>query len=198
MRHKTSVYGEWKLWPETVTAVEWWLRQRAAIPVASGVRTLLVNRAGQRYDALTKGNHPNCQIPNSWFHLSERIRKDVPSFRRLSFNKLRKTAANLVRSLAGGEVAAVFLCHGTPVKADELLEMYTNRPFAKVFDAIDRMADRLRPLWSAVSAPFPEPRVDGGANISLGTIRPSGTSDPQERCADTREGSPNIGNRVGR
>jgi hypothetical protein len=171
LRHKTGVYGEWKLWSETVNGIEWWLRQRAAIAVPSEVRALLTNQAGKRYDGLTKGNNPNFQIPNSWFHLSERIRKDDPSFRRLSFNKLRKTAANLVRSVAGGEVAAVFLCHGAALKRDELLEVYTNRPFAKVFEAIDQVGAKLRPLWNTVSAPFAELRQEGGANISRGIIR---------------------------
>jgi hypothetical protein len=171
VRHKTAVYGEWKLWPETVTAVEWWLRQRVAISVAPNVSTLLVNRNGQRYDTPTQGNHANFQIPNSWFRLSEVIRKDFPDFRRLSFNKLRKTAGNLIRSVAGGEVAAVFLCHGTPVKSDELLDLYTNRPFTKVFEAVDRVGAILRPLWSVVTEPFPEKPKMGGPNIGLGTIR---------------------------
>jgi hypothetical protein len=171
VRHKTAVYGEWKLWPETVTAVEWWLRQRFAISVAPNVTTLLVNRNGQRYDTPTKGNHANFQIPNSWFRLSEVIRKHFQNFRRLSFNKLRKTAGNLIRSVAGGEVAAVFLCHGTPVKSDELLDLYTNRPFTKVFEAVDRVGAILRPVWSVVSTPFPEKPKMGGPNISLGTIR---------------------------
>src|SRR5262249_15156479 len=139
--------------------------------VVPGVRTLLVNRAGRRYDAPTKGNHTNLQIPNSWLHLSDRIRKDHADFRRLSFSKLRKTAGNLIRSLAGGEVAGVFLCHGTPVKSDELLDVYTNRPFARVFEAIELVGEKIRPLWAGVSQPFPEKRQAGGANISLGTIR---------------------------
>ena len=170
VRHKTGVYGEWKLWPETVAAVQWWLRQRAAIVLALGVTTLLVTRKGQRYDAPTKGNNANCRIPNSWLHLLDRIRKDHPDFRRLSYNKLRKTGGNLVRAEAGGEVAAVFLCHGSPVKSDDLLEAYTNRPFAKVFEAIDRVGERLRPLWACVSVPFPERRQRGGPTISPGKI----------------------------
>lgn len=153
------------------TAVEWWLRQRAAISITAGVSTLMVTRKGQRYDTPTKGNHTNFQIPNSWFHLCDRIREDHPDFRRLSFNKLRKTAGNLIRTLAEGEVAAVFLAHGTPVKSDALLDVYTNRPFAKVFEAIERVGDKLRPLWAGVSEPFPEKPKKGGANISLGTIR---------------------------
>jgi hypothetical protein len=135
------------------------------------VSTLIVNRGGNRYDTPTKGNHANFQLPNSWFHLTDRVRKDEPEFRRLSFNKLRKTAGNLIRSQADGEIAAVFLCHGTPVKSDALLERYTNRPFVKVHEAIDRVGEKLRPLWAQVSDPFPEEAKKGGPNISLGTIR---------------------------
>jgi hypothetical protein len=89
----------------------------------------------------------------------------------LSFNKLRKTAGNLVRSMSHGEVAAVFLCHGTPVKSDELLDLYTNRPFGRVFDAIDQLGERLRPLWSEVVQPFPERRRETISTLASSTIR---------------------------
>ena len=171
IRHKTGVYGEFKLWPETVRAVEWWLRQRPGITIAAGMTTLLVNRKGNRYDTPTKGNHANFQIPNAWLALADQIKKDHPKFRRLSFNKLRKTAGNLIRSEANGEIAAVFLCHGTPVKADELLDLYTNRPFSKVFAAIDQVGEKLRPLWTGADDPFPDEIKKGGPNISRGTIQ---------------------------
>ncbi len=171
IRHKTGVYGEWKLWPETVRAVEWWLRERAKITAAPDDTTLLVTRKGQRFDSPTKRDHTNAQIPNSWDRLTQQVRKDQPDFRKLSYNKLRKTASNLIRKEADGEVAGVFLCHGTPVKSDGLLDVYTNRPFAKVFEAIDRVGERLRPLWATVKDPFPEETVKGGPNISQGTIR---------------------------
>jgi hypothetical protein len=64
--------------------------------------------------------------------ITERVRKDQTDFRGLSYNKLRKTAANLVREQADGEVAAVFLCHGTPVRADALLDVYTNPRPARI------------------------------------------------------------------
>ena len=171
VRHKTGVYGEYKLWPETVRAIEWWLRQRAEIAADSNKTTFLVNRNGQRYDAPTKGNHANFQIPNSWFRLTTRIRKKDSGFRALSFNKLRKTAGNLVRQAADGEVAAVFLCHGTPVKADDLLDLYTNRPFAKVFATIDSVGERLRRLWVGVPEPFPEDCRNVGPEASMALIR---------------------------
>lgn len=164
IRHKTGVYGEYKLWPKTVEAVDGWLRQRLGIHTAA--TTLLVNGKGQRYDAPTKGNHANFQICNNWARLTEQIRKVEKGFRRLSFNKLRKTAGNLIRAEAGGEIAAVFLCHGTPVKADDLLDVYTNRPFAKVFQAIDRLGERLRPLWVAGSAPFADDTISPASPTS--------------------------------
>ena len=171
VRRKSSVYGEWKLWPETVAAVEWWLRQRAGIQIGKGVTTLLVTTKGSRYDAATKSNHGNSRIPNGWSRLTARIREDLPDFRWLSFNKLRKTASNLVRSEAGGEIAGVFLCHGTPVKSDGLLDVYTNRPFAKVFEATDRVGQRLRLLWASVAEPFPETPKQGGLKVSAEVIR---------------------------
>jgi len=142
VRHKTGVYGEFKLWPETIKAIEWWLRQRALVQASDGVNTLLVTRKGRRYDAPTKGNHPNYQIPNGWYALTKRIRKDKEEhgkFRELSFNKLRKTSGNFIRKDGGGEISGVFLCHGTPVKTDDQLDLYTNRPFDKVFEAIERL-----------------------------------------------------------
>ena len=171
MRQKTAVYGEFKLWPETVTAIDWWLRERQTISPAADVTTLLVNRNGRRYDALTKSRHPNYQIANRWHSLTQRIKVEHPTFRALSFNKLRKTAGNFIRAESHGEVAAVFLSHGKPVKSDELLDLYTNRPFAKVFDAIERVGERLRPLWSAVLQPFPERRRETISTLSPSTIR---------------------------
>jgi hypothetical protein len=146
VRHKTSVYGEWKLWPVTIEAIDWWLRQRARITVEARATSLLVTKKGQRYDIPTKGNHPNYQIPNSWIKLTDRVRKDHKDFRALSFNKLRKTAGNFVRERASGEIAAVFHCHGKPVPTDNLLDVYTNRPFRKVFDALDNVGKALEPI----------------------------------------------------
>lgn len=154
VRGKSAVYGEFKLWPETVQALEWWLSERQAIIGSAKITTLLVNGNGHRFDRPTKSNHSNFQIPNSWTRLGKKIKSKHTTFRTLSFNKLRKTAGNLIRSHSDGEVAAVFLCHGTPVKGDELLDLYTNRPFAKVFAAIDRVGDALRTNWAGVTDPF--------------------------------------------
>ncbi|MFL5243461.1 MAG: hypothetical protein ACJ8FY_15250 [Gemmataceae bacterium] len=170
LRHKSSVYGEWRLWPETVNAIKWWHGYRSTLPVPSEETALLVTRRGGGLYRTTKGNNANGRIPNCWASLTKRVRKHYPNFRTLSFNKLRKTAGNLIRQEAGGEIASVFLCHGSSVK-DELLDVYTNRPFSLVFQAGDRVGERLRPLFAKIEHPFSDAVKLGGSNISQGKIR---------------------------
>jgi hypothetical protein len=163
VRRKSSIYGEWKLWPETIAALEAWLAEREKRGVPASERALLVNRRGRRFDEPTRGNHTNFQIPNRWYALTDRIRKKSPGFRKLSFNKLRKTASNWIRREAGGEIASVFLAHGKAVASDDLLDVYTNRPFAKVFAAIDRMGEQARSTWMGAAPPTNETKSDGTA-----------------------------------
>jgi hypothetical protein len=170
VRPKSGVYGEWKLWPETVAGIEWWLRRRADIQPDS-VTALLVNRNGHRFDRATRGNNANYQISNMWQRLGIRARQKQTDFRLLSFNKLRKTAGNWIRAEAGGEIAGIFLCHGMPVRSDGLLDVYTNRPFAHVFAAIDGVAERVRPLWREVADAFSEVIQRPKTNLSRGQIQ---------------------------
>ena len=141
------------------------------LTVAPGVSTLLVNGNGLRYDTRTKGNNVNPHIQDAWYSLTKKIQADHPAFRPLSFNKLRKTAGNLMRAESHGEIAAVFLSHGRPVKSDELLDLYTNRPFAKVFAALDGLAEKLRTLWCGVDDPFPKDHRETIQTLSRATIR---------------------------
>ena len=43
-----------------------------------------------------------------------------------------------------------------PLRADVQLDLYTNRPFAKVFAATDAVGEDLRPLWAGVADPYPD------------------------------------------
>ena len=54
-----------------------------------------------------------------------------------------------MRREAGGEAAGIFLCHGKPVSSDDLLDIYTNRPFGKVFDALKALQQQLQPVFDA-------------------------------------------------
>ena len=169
-RPKSGVYGEWKMWPVTAKALAWWLRQREKIKAAASAETLLVTRTGQRFDAPTKSNHANQQIRNAWNRLVTKISDDDPTFPKLSFKYLRKTAATLIRQVSHGEIAGIFLCHGKPVATDNLIDVYAERPFEKVFEAIDLVDAKLQEVWSSVPDPFPEEPKKGGTNISPAKI----------------------------
>jgi hypothetical protein len=164
LRYKTRVYGEWRLWPQTVLAIEWAMKRRPAIESPY----LVLTRQGRPLAELTKGNNRNTKIANTWITLLRRIKKDDEGFRKLSFNKLRKTAGDLVRELADDETASMFLCHGQTVP-DELLERYTNRKFARVHHALDLMAAYLVPMFAKSEDPFPT--VTRKPATSLGTIK---------------------------
>jgi hypothetical protein len=167
LRFKSTVYAEWSLWNETVEAVEWLLARRGD----TDQRALLLTETGRPLSEPTAGNNRNNKIPNAWGKLLGRIRKDHGEFRKLSFNKLRKTAGNLVRQFADGETAFVFLSHGTPCKADDLLDLYTNKNFNKVFLALDAVRLHLAPMFARVAVPFPaaDAREERPA-LSRGTI----------------------------
>ncbi len=61
----------------------------------------------------------------------------------------------MIRRFSDGEVSAVFLCHGQPVTSDELADVYTSRPFGKVFTAIRKAEEYLQPVFDAAgSKPF--------------------------------------------
>jgi len=76
-----------------------------------------------------------------------------------------------LRKAYGGEVANVFLQHGSPFEKDWLLEDYANRPYGRLCEALDRYGERLRQMFDAVPDPFPSEEKKGGANITPGRIR---------------------------
>lgn len=154
VRHKNKVYGEFILFPQTVLGLHWALEQRRRQSGFSPRARLLLNGKHEPFDKPSKSGNRNQQIPNAFARLLKRITDDGHSIRNLSFNKLRKTGGDLIRHAAGGEIAGVFLCHGQPVSTDNLLDVYTNRPFGKVFHAIQKVESQLQPVFEAAG---PEP-----------------------------------------
>ncbi len=148
-RPKTGIYGEWKLWPQTVQAIEWGRQRRERIGDATPDAVLLVTDRGTPFLKQTTGGNRGQNFNRRWADLTKRVKADYPDFSRRSFGKLRKTAGNLVRQFSDGEVAGVFLCHGSPVKSDDLIDLYTDRPFAKVFEVLRELEDRLKPVFDA-------------------------------------------------
>lgn len=180
VRRKTGVYGEWLLWPETATALDWAINRRKQmksvkrgkykgkdISLCETSLVLLSDDGTPLVKQTDEGNTSN-RIANLWASgLTARIRKDFPSFRKLSFNKLRKTAGNLIRQEADGEISGVFLTHGQPVKTDDLSDEYTNRPFGKVFEAIRSVRKHLALAFDFEPA-WPDVRKKSGQKISIG------------------------------
>ena len=172
VRIKTKVYGEWLLWPETVQAIEWAIERRRKQPGFGEDALLCLTERGLPFVGQTEGGNNSTRLTKHWYlGLLDRVCKDYPEFRRLSPKCLRKTSGNMVRDIANGEIMAVFHCRGQAVKTDHLADVYSNRPFGKVFQATEAMRVRLHTMLAAVPGdPFPRAVKKGGPNISLGTI----------------------------
>ncbi|MEO2019946.1 MAG: hypothetical protein ABGZ53_36895 [Fuerstiella sp.] len=179
IRIKNEVYGEFKLWPQTVEAMQWVFNRRKGQKVitrqpdkgknitAQHDSVAILADSGHSFIKPTQNGNHSSRIPNLWREgLCKRIQKDYSEFRLLSIGKLRKTAGDLVKRFSSGEISGVFLCHGNPVKSDTLQDIYTNRPFGKVFEANMEVAEFLAPMFAKCDAPFPFKQKKGGANIT--------------------------------
>ena len=161
-RNKTTVDGEFLLWPQTVKVLRWALERREQIVEKHSVKypNLLITEKGTLFHRLTTGEKNRSQLfNNKWRALLKRVRKDFKDFRHYPFSSLRDSASDLVRQVSDGETAAVFLMHGQPVREDDLLDLYTKRPFGKVFDALRELANgKLKPVLDAAPAdPIAQP-----------------------------------------
>ena len=172
-RTKSSVLGTWKLWPATVTGIEWWLHERARLAanyeVAKTVDDISFKESAKgRFFVTSQGkpfaekNRRTGKIPNSWNSLIGRIQNEIPDFKRLSFKYLRKTGSSFIREEGSGELARVYLSHGKPYEKDENLEVYANRPYRQMFEVLDTFNEQLAPVWALVEEPFPAGRKLGG------------------------------------
>lgn len=137
VRRKTGVYGQWVLWDETKKAIEWYSKRRSH----SDAPELLVTRNGKPMQSTSDDGNQRTDLSNLWYGLLDRVAIHHPEFgkgkpRRLTFNKLRKTAGNWVRKIAGGEIMKIFHSRGKPVSGDVHSERYSDRPFKKVYKAI--------------------------------------------------------------
>jgi integrase len=154
LRHKTKVFGAWWLFPITRKAIEWARKRKEVLGFTS--HYLLVSDSGRPYSAVTAGNNNNQKIRNSWSRLMKRVRqeKDNSDFPRLSFGKLRKTAASWMRRVGGGEMSSIFIAHGKAT-GDSLLDLYADRQFRKLFKCQKRIWEKVK---SVLTGEFPEPK----------------------------------------
>lgn len=165
-RNKTGVYGEWKLWPETVQALEWWQANRPATTTPY----LLTTEDGE---CLFK-NPRYKLVYKSWRKLLEKVRKREHGFRYLPRKRLKSTAIDLVRQAGDGELAGIFQQHGKPVATDSLQELYSNKPFNKLHPVLDKVREVLAPMFTSLADPFPATagwkgykKVDAGRVVEM-------------------------------
>jgi hypothetical protein len=181
VRTKTGVYAEWILWPLTVQAMEWAMKKRKLqthitkgegegreIPYGPESLVLLTD-SGHSFTKPTKKSNPNHQITNAWTRLLKRIRDDGhEEFPSLPQESLRDTAANWIREEFSGEIAELFLAHGSPLGTKSLLECYTNKPFGRLFKALHWLEGKLKPMFDVTPAnPFPEERKQRIGGLSV-------------------------------
>src|SRR5262249_40347255 len=161
-RAKSTVYSEWRLWPETVEAIRWYRKYKNRKTAGP----LLLAKG--KPISFTRGGNRSQYFNTRMSSLLDRIAQDRPGFGRLSFNKLKKSAASLVKRAGGHNVAKEFIAHGQACD-DPLLDLYAGRHFLKVFKAQKRVRKHLRLMFEAVPVPFPEDRKKSSPALSLET-----------------------------
>ncbi|MEX0745252.1 MAG: helix-turn-helix domain-containing protein, partial [Phycisphaeraceae bacterium] len=160
VRQKTLIYGEWALWPETCEAINWWRRHHRR------------GKAKELAFVTERGRELTTQfVANMWNTLVKRVQQYEAGFRRLPFKHLRKTAGQFIREAADGETMAVFHARGQSVATDDLAEVYTNRLFPRVFDAQQKVRERLKPMFTGAIDPFMTFKRGGGRPASPGVQR---------------------------
>ena len=130
IRQKSLVYGQLPIWPETASALKWLRRHRAAKGIAP-------NAKARDLVFYTKRGGPYTRqlIANAWNNLQSRAQEACPGYQRLSFKHLEKTIGGMIRDIADGETASIYLWHGHTTD-DALLDRYTPRNFGRVADAL--------------------------------------------------------------
>ena len=162
LRPKTDVIGWWLLWPETVRLVEWWrneLQKSLKKQLLTSDR-MLVSKTGE---PLYRDSSRNAQtsFANQWSRLLIRVAKHEgdDAIPKLPFGTLRDQMSNWLGSDENQAVlASTALAHGIPHSKDKLLyKHYSNRPWARLFDAQKKYRDILQPMFDAVPDPVQEP-----------------------------------------
>lgn len=160
-RTKTGIWGLWKLWPETVAGLRWYLEE---VRGDFDSPYVFVSDRGKPFAEKTKGGNPNMCVANAWDRLNKTVRKDFSDFRWLTFNKLRKTGASWMRRRYGKEIAEVYLSHGEWSEVDH----YTDRRFQELRKALGRLRKCLEGMFAKVETPFNGTRKPN-TTISLAT-----------------------------
>lgn len=146
-RPKTSVFGEWRLWPETVEMVEWAIDRSMKI----GSELVFCRETGKPlYD--DDSAKPDAGFANMW----DLCRKRSKIEKMLPFGSLRDTLPNYLRQTydGGTELGTLCLSHGTP-GIDQLIDCYANKPWGRLHTAVWDSHGYYSPIWKEYKSPKP-------------------------------------------
>lgn len=165
VRRKKKVKATHQLWDITTQALRWVIARRQQ----SDLMYVLLTKEGLPYYRKLDSSNASQDLPNLWNRLLDRVRRDHTEFRRLPFNVLRDTSSNMIRQIAGGEIARLHLSHKHQ-STDPNLAAYTNPLRKKHARAIVRLGEQLKSVFERVADPFPEGQESvqrgGGDNIT--------------------------------
>jgi len=147
VRRKRKVRGIHRLFGATIEGLRWAMTGREDQKAAY----VLVNGKGNPLWRKTRGGNRSRDIPNAWARLLDRVCEDHADFPRYGFNTLRDTSANMVRRLAGPEIASVHLTHRHQ-SSDRNLRRYTNVPRKKLFKTHRRLERKLATVFAVEDA----------------------------------------------
>jgi integrase len=130
MRQKTGVYGKWKLWTETQKALRAVMAEDGDLALLTKTGTPLIEEfQTERRDAISQ----------SWRWIQRR------SGVKGSFKLLRKTAATMIKQIAGLEASEMMLAHTEP----GINKAYAGRQWDKLDDALMVMWKQLQAMFAA-------------------------------------------------
>ena len=153
LRPKTGVAGCWWLFPETVEALEAWIKIRPK----SSTELVIVSEVGT---SLYREKSKNAQsgFANKWYNLLDKLPEPPSSggceqniISRLPFGTLRDQLPDWAVSRGESEASSIALSHGSPFK-DDLLTCYANLPFPRLFEVQKRYREFLKPVFTAATS----------------------------------------------
>lgn len=156
VRNKTTILGKYLLFAQTAGLLQDVMQKRMAIPDLGPDAPLLLDPKLRPLDYRSPKGNPSRHVSNSFGKLKKRCETGGVPVSDLPFKCLRKTAGDLIRRFGDGEVSGIFLLHGSAVEKDKLADIYTNRPFGKVYRAIQEVENYLAPVFEASPTPLDE------------------------------------------
>lgn len=166
IRRKQKVKGIHRLFKITVEGLQWAIKGRKDQKHAF----VLVNGEGHPLWRKTKSGRRCRDIANAWYRLLDRVcvAKGKEGFPRYGFNTLRDTSADMIRKIAGEEIASSHLTHKHQ-SGDKNLRRYTNVTWVKVFKAQRRLEKKLAAVFADVETPWYDGKGNKGRRVTKRT-----------------------------